>query len=152
MRNVVVVVVGGIVLVLLVVKEVLDLASTIDFVEQMYPRLVRWAERKAWQRVLLLITTIMYAGILYEMWAGPAVNMGIPSADLGTVKAKDTEIEKLEGQIRQLTAKQGGHWTREGIKSGYLKQEADRETQYSTLLTYTGSTTFNPIKMKITFN
>jgi hypothetical protein len=62
-----VVVLGGIVLVLLLIKEGLDLAATIDYVEQKWPRLVKWADRKAWQRVLLLIVTIMYAEILYEI-------------------------------------------------------------------------------------
>jgi hypothetical protein len=93
------VVIGGIVVLLLLIKEVLDLAATIDYVEQKFPRLVKWAERKAWQRILLIILTIMYAGILYEIFEGPVVSIGVPKVDPG---AKDAEITQLQRDNKAL--------------------------------------------------
>jgi hypothetical protein len=93
-------IVGGILLVILVVKELLDLAATIDYVEQKWPRLVKWTERKWWQRVLMLVLTIMYASILYEDWEGPKVNIvSFSNPDLG---AKDAQIKQLRTDIEYL--------------------------------------------------
>jgi hypothetical protein len=93
-------IVGGILLAILVVKELLDLAATIDYVEQKWPRLVKWAERKWWQHVLMLVLTIMYAGILYEDWEGPKVNIvSFPNSDPG---AKDAQIRQLRTDIEYL--------------------------------------------------
>jgi len=97
MRNVVVVVIGGFVLLVLIAKEVLDLAATIDFIEQRWPWLVKWAERRPWQRVLLLILTTMYSGILYEMWEQPHITLVVPSVD---AKIKDVRIEELENELK----------------------------------------------------
>ena len=63
--------VGGALLALLIGKEVIDIAGSLDFIEQRYPRLVKWSERKAWQRGLLLIVTLMYVTILYDVIKEP---------------------------------------------------------------------------------
>jgi hypothetical protein len=54
--------------------------------------------------------------------------------------------------MRQCPPKQTGHWTRQGILNEYLIQTPSDPKEYSTFLTYTGSTTFNPIRLRIKFN
>ena len=71
MHQSVLVVIGGIATLLAMVKAGIDLASTIEYVEQKCPRLVKWSERKGWHSLLLFVFTLTYAGFVYEFWVGP---------------------------------------------------------------------------------
>jgi len=100
-RQIVLIVVGGVVLISVIAKELIDLASTFEYIEEKWPRLVRWAERKKWQRIVLFILTIMYAGILYEMVTGPVVILPpFPSADPGARNAQQQAPSRRESKSK----------------------------------------------------
>jgi hypothetical protein len=92
------IIVGGILLFVLLAKELIDLAATVDFIEQKFPWLIRWAERNAWQRVLPLVVTLMYAAILYEFLTEPEP----PSFVFAYPTAADAENRQMRDRIREL--------------------------------------------------
>jgi hypothetical protein len=101
-KHLLLIVVGGAVLLILLIKEALDLAATLDYIEQKFPALVRWTERKSWQRILLIVLTIMYAGVLYEdREDAPALIVTFGSADPA---AKNAEIAQLKSQLDYMKA------------------------------------------------
>lgn len=76
------------------------MASRVDWVEQNFPRAIRWAESKRWQRVLILVTVLLLAGMVYEMWTEPqSLTVTLPSGD---IIGKEVEIGALKDQITKL--------------------------------------------------
>ena len=99
MHSLIVIVLGGIVVLYFLAMEVIDMAGRIDYVESRWPRLIRWAERKAWHRVLLLVGVLLLAGNIYEIYRER------PDESISPLRVPDTrdaEITQLRQKIKEL--------------------------------------------------
>jgi hypothetical protein len=102
--------------------------------------------------VLFLVCAFGSGAVLAFMSFRSDIKTLSASADPG---AKDAEITQLKA--RQCSPKQGERWTKQGIKYSYLHQNVRSVSDpsllaYSLYITYLGSATFNPIRLKIEFN
>jgi hypothetical protein len=100
LKQVIVIVIGVVVVLAWVVKEAIDMASRVDWVEQNLPGAIRWAESKRWQRVMILVTMLLIVGMAYEVWTEPeAPRVSLPSIDPA---AKDAKIIQQAQEIATL--------------------------------------------------
>jgi hypothetical protein len=100
MERIVLLIFGALAILLLVAMQGIDMAARIEWVDQHWPWLLRWAEHKGWHRVLLLGAICLLIADLYEIQKEPEVTLlAGPSADLGT---KVAQIRQLQSQVDSL--------------------------------------------------
>jgi hypothetical protein len=113
MRQLLLIIFGSIVIVFLAIRELLDLAASIEYAEESFPWIKRFSEGKKWQRLLLLVTLLFYAGTLYEMIKEPegTIDAKIPSPLAPTISIKKVVIKTTgSGRLdRDLSDQQSDH-------------------------------------------
>jgi hypothetical protein len=107
MQAILLAVFGAIVLVLLFVKEALDMAARIEYAEGAFPKLTKWAADKKWHRILLVSTLLFYGGTLYELLKEPPPpNIQWTDPRTSLVAPIIRENGELQKQIAVLTEKE----------------------------------------------
>jgi hypothetical protein len=81
--------------------QVIDMASRVEYLQNHFPRLLKWAEHKEWHGVVLVITALLLAGNVYEIVTDEplVVKMAVPAIDPG---AKDATIIQQQQVIADL--------------------------------------------------
>ncbi len=81
-----------------VLVQIIDMAGRVDYVRAKWPKLLKWAEHRAWHGILLLVSALLLVGNIYEIASDEPliVRPRIGSADPG---AKDAQILELQAEL-----------------------------------------------------
>jgi len=100
MRTGIVLAIGALILIYLLVMEAIDMASRVEYIENHFPQLLKWAERRPWHRVLLLVGIGLLIGNIWDMENHIMPEMAPPIYTFPTPPAP--AIREMTDQIADL--------------------------------------------------
>jgi len=109
MRNGVLIALGAVVLLYLLAMEAIDMASRVEYIETHFPRLLKWAERRGWHRVLLLVAIGLLIANIWdvESRAIPEVippEYKFPTPSAPSVTEMTEQNRELKRELQQAQA------------------------------------------------
>ena len=90
------VVLGGLLVLYLLVMEIIDMASRLEYLEAHAPWLIRLAEKKLWHRALLIVAITLFVRAIYSL---PSLTVNFPSADLWKQGRRNNPIERKDAPM-----------------------------------------------------
>jgi hypothetical protein len=133
---------GAVVLLFVLLKGAIDMLAGIDYAQETFPWLKRWAETKKWHRLVLLATCIFYGGTLYELLKEPPP-VPITFADPGVVAIRDVVAENRLLKEQHAPFQESPN----SLRRRTLKLAADLEKFWSEepVVPYRNSPPLNPV-------
>ncbi len=98
---------GAVVLLFVLLRGAIDMAASIDYAQETFPWLKRWAATKKWHRIVLLATCLFYGGTLYELLREPQPFVpSLPNPGSLPIATVTEEDKDLRAELSTFTQKE----------------------------------------------